>query len=147
MARLERHLLGGASLGVAAVALLLLATEGAIRTYQVAAHGIRFLRVTARDPILGWDADGTFGDPGAPRLKILVVGDSFTALRDGGDVPRMYYSVLGRAIGAEIFAYGGHGYGTLQEALVIERTLRAVQPDRMSGSSRPRGRSSKRSGP
>lgn len=108
------------------------------------------------DPALGWRAtpnyrydgpviyaDGTshwvdvttnasgfraFGDLHSVRPKILVIGDSFT---EADQVPdgKTYYSVLGRLVGAEIFAYGADGYGTLQEYMVLSKYVDEINPD------------------
>jgi len=76
--------------------------------------------------ILGWEGRRVFGDPDSPRPKVLI-GDSVT---DGLGVPpdQMYYTRLGQRLGVEVFAYGGAGYGTLQELLVVEQELAAVRP-------------------
>jgi len=80
------------------------------------------------DRRLGWEGRRVFGDPASPRPKVLIVGDSMT---DGLGVPsrEMYYTRLGQRLGVEIFAYGGAGYGTLQELMVVEQELPAVNPD------------------
>jgi hypothetical protein len=112
------------------VMLLLLAGEVAVRVYQRVAYRIPLL-VPMRvylDRELGWEGRKAFGNPGTTRLKIFVVGDSFTNGL-GLPVDDLYYSVLGRALDAEVFAYGGGGYGTLQELLVIERYLPTIKPD------------------
>jgi hypothetical protein len=36
--------------------------------------------------------------------------------------------VLGRALGAESFAYGVMGYGTLQQYMILDRYLDEIQP-------------------
>lgn len=79
-------------------------------------------------PVFGWPGHQAFGDPSTARRKLFVVGDSMT---HGVGVPaaQMYYTVLGADLGLEVFAYGGAGYGTLQEVLVVETHLPAVRPD------------------
>jgi len=79
------------------------------------------------DRLLGWEGRRVFGDPESPRPKVLIVGDSVT---DGLGVPpdQMYYARLGQRLGVEIFAYGGAGYGTLQELMVVEQELPGVRP-------------------
>ncbi len=78
-----------------------------------------------RDDLLGWSGKKYFGDPETKRLKIFIVGDSFTA----GGSPAMYYETLKNELGAELFVYGGTGYGTLQEFFVIDKYLDRIKPD------------------
>jgi lysophospholipase L1-like esterase len=69
-----------------------------------------------------------FGDPGSSRPKMLVIGDSFTeALHVSND--KIYYAILGDMLDREIFAYGGSGYATLQEYMVLDRYLDEIEPD------------------
>jgi hypothetical protein len=70
-----------------------------------------------------------FGDPHrSDRPRLLVLGDSFTqAIQVSGE--RAYYSLLGSDIGAEVFAYGAGGFGTLQELMVLGDLLDHVRPD------------------
>lgn len=122
-------------LATVCVAPLLLLTIGFIgeagaRLYHLRAFGMP-LTATIQlfsDPELGWRGIEVSGNLSSRRPRILVVGDSFTA---PGHVPSsaMYYSVLGRLLDVEVFAYGAGGYGTLQEAMVLERYLPRVRPD------------------
>lgn len=69
-----------------------------------------------------------FGDPASTKLKVLVLGDSFT---EAATVPdgETYYERLGRANpDIEIFAIGGGGYGTLQEYLMLDRWVDTIRP-------------------
>ncbi len=69
-----------------------------------------------------------FGDLGAARPRILVLGDSYTqavAVSDG----ETYHHLVGRALGAEVFAYGAGGYGSLQEWMVLDEWLDRIHPD------------------
>ncbi|WP_156955665.1 hypothetical protein [Solidesulfovibrio alcoholivorans] len=68
-----------------------------------------------------------FGDLTASR-KLLVVGDSFTLNRDVSD-GQTYTAVLGNLLGCAVFAAGGGGYGSLQEALLLEESLPRIDPD------------------
>ncbi len=76
------------------------------------------------------DANGfrVFGNVGSARPKILVIGDSFTQATDVSD-GKTYYSLLGEALDAEIFAYGAGGYGTLQEYMILDRYFAEIVPD------------------
>ncbi len=80
------------------------------------------------DPELGWKGKKIFGDIASNKYKIFVVGDSFT---DGCGVKeeKLYYNVMGNRLGAELFVYGGSGYGTLQEYMVLDRYFDEIKPD------------------
>jgi lysophospholipase L1-like esterase len=69
-----------------------------------------------------------FGDPESPSVKVLFVGDSYT---QAVQVPcsDTYYAVLARTLPIEVFAFGGNGYGTLQEVMIIEKYLDSIKPD------------------
>src|SRR5437867_3136868 len=69
-----------------------------------------------------------FGDPSSSRPKLLVVGDSFTHALEVSD-DKTYYALLGDRLGAEVFAYGAGGYGTLQESLVLDEYVDIIKPD------------------
>lgn len=120
----------GIGLGVLGLATVLGIVEGAYRLVHLWAYGVPLTTSPASrlDPELGWQGYASFGDRESRRLRILVVGDSFTTPLGGVTNTQMYPAVLGRALDAEIFAYGGPGYGTLQEALVIARYVRDVRP-------------------
>ena len=114
------------------------------------------LSPVALDPQLGWratpnyrfdgerrNADGSsyavrisqdqngfraFGDPDSHRPKVFVVGDSFTQAVEVSD-DKTYYARLQDALGAEIFAYGGGGYGSLQEFMILDQFYDRIKPD------------------
>jgi len=69
-----------------------------------------------------------FGDPSSKKLKILVIGDSFTHATAVSD-DRTYHALLSKLLDAEVFAYGAGGYGTLQEYLVLDRYVDLIKPD------------------
>ena len=81
-----------------------------------------------QDKELGWTGHAVFGNKDSSRKRIFFLGDSFT---DGLGVPddELYFSVAARSLGAEAFAYGGKGYGTLQEAEALRRYLSEIRPD------------------
>jgi hypothetical protein len=120
-----------AALALAAVLLVLATLEVGLRIHQSATRGVPFGASAGMllDPLLGWKGHEIVGDPAARRPKLGFVGDSYTMPLEDLDVPSMCYSVLGRMLDVEVFAYGGGGYGTLQEALVIERFAPIVRPD------------------
>jgi hypothetical protein len=72
-----------------------------------------------------------FGDPSAPGARVLVVGDSFTHAIEVSN-EQTYFAVLQQRLSqqlpAQVFAYGAGGWGTLQELLLIERSIGVVQP-------------------
>lgn len=70
-----------------------------------------------------------FGDPASKKLKVLVLGDSFT---EGGTVSvgQTYYEHLGRTRpDLEMFAIGGGGYGTLQEYQLLDKWVDEIRPN------------------
>jgi hypothetical protein len=108
------------------------------------------------DPVLGWRAtpnygfegirrrsNGTtyhtktsqttegfrlFGDLTSDRPRVFVIGDSFTQAPEDASDDKTYYSGL-KALGLEVFAYGGSGYGSLQELMILDRYYNLVKPD------------------
>jgi hypothetical protein len=65
--------------------------------------------------------------PGAPRL--LFLGDSFTLASEVSD-DKTYSAVFSQLSAAfDVYAYGGGGYGTLQEAMMLKRLLGELRPD------------------
>jgi len=70
-----------------------------------------------------------FGDVNTDKMKILVIGDSFTNARQISD-GKVYYNYLQQLNPQiELFAYGGGGYGTLQEFMVLEKYYNEIKPD------------------
>jgi len=104
--------------------------ELALRAYQKITLGIPYLAPLKSfyDKDLGWEGKKVFGDTATNKIKIFIVGDSYTW---GGGIPeeQMYYNILKNSLGAELFVYGGGGYGTLQEYLVIDKYFDAIKPD------------------
>jgi hypothetical protein len=77
------------------------------------------------------DADGfrRFGDPEATGTKVWAVGDSTTQAYQV-PVGRAYYDVLAELDpDLELFGYGVGGYGTVQQAMVLERFWDRIRPD------------------
>lgn len=84
------------------------------------------------DPLFGWKGKQLFGDASTSKLKIFIIGDSFTAIRYSNDLhddEKQYFSVIKRKLNAEIFVYAGKGYGTTQEYLVLNRYFDEIKPD------------------
>lgn len=79
----------------------------------------------------------THGSINSAKIKILALGDSFTADIFAGN-QEMWFSVtadkLEKGIGlkkGEVFVWagGGGGYGTYQNVLLLKRLLKSIQPD------------------
>ena len=104
-------------------------SEISIRIKDLVFHGTPFFHSVSlySDTELGWKGKQIFGDFKAKKFKIFIVGDSFT---DGLGVNEdsMYYRAL-QSKDVELFVYGGAGYGTLQEFLVINRYIDQIKPD------------------
>lgn len=119
---------------LSALALLFLTLDISLRFYYLIKYREEFLQKLGdkvRDPVLGWHGDKKFGDFSSKKPKIFFVGDSFT-YRDPNHPERhraMYYDVVGKNLEVEIFEYGGGGYGTLQEYLVIDKFIDEIKPD------------------
>ncbi len=62
------------------------------------------------------------------KTKVLVLGDSFTMAAGVSD-DQTYYNLLARQIGLDITAYGGGGYGTLQESMILKELLQKNEYD------------------
>ena len=77
------------------------------------------------------DANGfrRFDDPDGGGTRVWAVGDSTT---QAYQVPagRAYYDVMAELDpGLEVFGYGVGGYGTVQQAMVLERFWEVIRPD------------------
>ena len=75
----------------------------------------------------GWHGFRQYGNVRSTKPKLLVIGDSFTQATAVSD-DRTYHALLQRELGMEVFAYGASGYGTLQEYLLLDEVVDAVQP-------------------
>jgi GDSL-like Lipase/Acylhydrolase family len=148
----------GAALMAASLAVAVLLAEAALRIYHWTEGRPLFddAPFLVQDARLGWrpngnlsiersltDASGTayrarvttdragfrrVAD-GGDRPRILFIGDSFTHAVEVGD-DRAYYAVFARRHPDHaVFAIGAGGYGTLQEALLLEQVAPRVQPD------------------
>lgn len=79
----------------------------------------------------------TFGNSEKAKLKILVLGDSFTGAPYASN-GEMWFSVMAKQIevlkklptdSIYIMAGGAGGYGTLQERILLERIIKKISPD------------------
>ncbi|MBU1061504.1 MAG: SGNH/GDSL hydrolase family protein [Candidatus Omnitrophica bacterium] len=80
------------------------------------------------DKELGWKGKVFLGDRLTAKYNIFFIGDSFTE-GCGVDEEKMYYNVIASNLDAEICVYGGPGYGTLQEYMVLDRYIDEIKPD------------------
>ncbi len=70
-----------------------------------------------------------FGDPHASKLKVLAVGDSTTHAYQVSDGQAYYDFLADHDSGLELFAFGAGGYGTVQQAMAIQRYAGEISPD------------------
>jgi len=108
---------------------LFLMSEVSIRIKELLFQDILFLHSVSfyQDEEFGWKRKQIFGDLKTNKLKIFIVGDSFTA-GAGVNEDSMYYHCF-ESEGAELFIYGGGGYGMTQEFLVIDRYFDQINLD------------------
>jgi lysophospholipase L1-like esterase len=69
-----------------------------------------------------------YGNTESRRLKVLVIGDSFTQATNVA-TEETYPALLAKALDAEVFSYGALGFGTLQELMVLQHVIKVVDPD------------------
>lgn len=69
----------------------------------------------------------SFGAVDTPGAKIFAIGDSQTQARKVSD-GEAYYHYVGRRTDSEVFAYGGGGYGTLQEYMILDEFMDLIEP-------------------
>jgi len=69
-----------------------------------------------------------FGNIYSKNKKIMFIGDSIT-----GDMhvsnDKTYYGLIQKKLPVEVYAYGGSGYGTLQEYMILDEYIDKIQPD------------------
>ena len=114
--------------------VLFAAFEIALRGYRHIYFGEELFRTVGyryADETLGWQGKTWFGDLSTKKPRVFIVGDSFTGMniagrRNGGG---LYHRVMQDQIDAELFVFGGGGFGTLQEYLAIDRHIDEIKPD------------------
>jgi lysophospholipase L1-like esterase len=80
------------------------------------------------------DGFRAYGDIDSNKVKIFIVGDSFTGDPYTGN-DDAYFSVMKNTLKSksdkeiELFVIGASGYGTLQEFLIVERYAEKINPD------------------
>jgi|GEM_PF-855094 len=70
-----------------------------------------------------------FGDVKSDKIKLFVIGDSFTAAHSVSDGDAYYNFLEKHNENIEMFAYGGGGYGSLQEFMILDRYFDEIRPD------------------
>lgn len=70
-----------------------------------------------------------YGDPATTKIKVLVLGDSFTEAAMVSDGETYYERLAAARPDLEMFAIGGGGYGTLQEYMLLDESVDAIRPD------------------
>jgi hypothetical protein len=149
----RRGCLINALLVCASLLVVFLVAEVTLRLYY---RFIKSPNVITIDPKLGWratpnfhaveektDACGNresiqintgengfrmFGNVNATRPKLLFIGDSYTFAKDVAQ-EKTFYTLIARELDVEVFAYGGDGFGTLQEYYILDEWLDRIQPD------------------
>jgi lysophospholipase L1-like esterase len=70
-----------------------------------------------------------FGNPREKnKNKVLFLGDSYTHAMEVSN-NKTYYGLLSNALPMEVFAFGGGGYGTLQEYMILDKYVDEIGPD------------------
>ncbi|HMO02139.1 MAG TPA: hypothetical protein PKD37_00490 [Oligoflexia bacterium] len=109
---------------------LLLETAFRFRHYYVRNIGffdrLQFLGA-GRDSLLGWKGK-EYGLNLNAKKNIIVVGDSFTEGM-GLETEYLYPTILAKKLSLNMLAYGGQGYGTLQQLLVLEKLVQKHPAD------------------
>ncbi|MCH8903490.1 MAG: SGNH/GDSL hydrolase family protein [Bacteroidetes bacterium] len=70
-----------------------------------------------------------FGDVDSEKVKIFVVGDSYTQAYNVDDDSTYYDFIENNHNEVEMFAYGCSGYGSLQEYMIIDKYMDSINPD------------------
>ena len=68
-----------------------------------------------------------FGDLSSGKARIFIIGDSFTDTHASND--ETYFGILSNQLDVEVFAFGGSGYGTLQQLMVVKEFSEEIKPD------------------
>lgn len=70
-----------------------------------------------------------FGDTKTNKTKVFVIGDSFTFAHSVSDGNTYYRYLEKHNDNVEVFAYGGSGYGSLQEFMILDQYFDEISPD------------------
>ena len=110
---------------------ILLVGEIVFRIYAKFQYNVPFIfshAVKQEDSEFGWPGKKIFGDRDSNKYKIFFIGDSFTHGL-GISEDKMYYNLIKDKLSIEVFIYGGAGYGTLQEYMVLDKYFDQLKPD------------------
>lgn len=69
-----------------------------------------------------------YGDVNSERRRVFFLGDSFTWAQEVSD-SKTYFAILAAKLPLEVFAFGGGGYGTLQEFMILDKFADSIRPD------------------
>lgn len=132
--------------------LFLLLMEGGMRIIHFIKYKIKYNREMNFSTYLGWettpndswnrDVKGygeivystkefgfrAFGDINSNKIKIFVIGDSFTQGHTVSDGKTYYDYLRENNNNIELFAYGGGGYGSLQEYMILDKYYDVIKP-------------------
>lgn len=70
-----------------------------------------------------------FGDINTEKLKVMVLGDSYTQAGQVSDGETYYQYLMNHSDSIELFAYGCGGYGSLQEYMIVDTYIDSIKPD------------------
>lgn len=70
-----------------------------------------------------------FGDPATSKLKVLVIGDSYTESATVSQDETFYDRIGQTRPDLEVFGIGGGGFGTLQEYMLLDEWVDVIRPD------------------
>lgn len=70
-----------------------------------------------------------FGNVNTIKTKIFVIGDSITQANTVSNGNAYYDYLKKKNNNIEIFAYGGGGYGSLQEYMILDKYIDKIKPD------------------
>jgi len=70
-----------------------------------------------------------WGNVNATEYKLFVIGDSFTEMAYVSNGEEWYSKLANELRNAQLFVYGGAGYGSLQEYMVLDDYIDAINPD------------------
>lgn len=147
----------GLLITISMVLIFLFLLEAAAHVLNYQKHGRWRGSCLHHEPALGWDLTGDcrlkaktlidsdgvaykvdyrtnrlgsrlWGDQPSQRLKLMLVGDSFTDAQEVSN-EKTYFAHLENELDVDVFAYGVGGYGTLQQWLKTKELLEHVYPD------------------
>jgi hypothetical protein len=70
-----------------------------------------------------------WGDPNTTSTKVLILGDSFTEMKQVSNGEEWYASLERAFPAVEWFVYGQGGYGSLQEYMILNDYIDEIRPD------------------